>query len=57
MNDRHLPFALASVYVPAMWDKTFWTKKLKEAARDAICSWFTEGFDTADLTALLEEPA
>ena len=40
-----------------MWDTTFWTKKLKEAERDAICSSFTESFDTADLTALLEELA
>jgi hypothetical protein len=37
--------------------RTFWTKKLKEVERDAICSSFTEGFDTADLTALLEELA
>ena len=40
-----------------MWDTTFWTKRLKGAERDAICSSFTEGFDTADLTALLEELA
>jgi hypothetical protein len=40
-----------------MWDTTFWTKKPKEAERDVICSSFTEDFDTADVTALLEELA
>jgi hypothetical protein len=40
-----------------MWDTTFWTKKLKKAEGDAFCSSVTKSFDTADLTALLEEPA